>query len=920
MELKKYQQTCINDLQDYFDELKKVNNLKQSYYNYWLSRDIDLNEIENDDYLHSYDNTVAGVPRVMFKVPTAGGKTFLACNAIKTIFDNLPDNKLKVVAWFVPSDTILKQTFDNLNNPNHPYRQKINVLFGGKVEVVNKELALQGQHIQPNELGDQLTIFVLSVQSFASNNKEGRKSYKENSNLAEYANFFANKEKLADADETSLIHALAYLNPVVIIDESHNFGTKLRIELFQQINPRFILDLTATPREKSNIISFVDSMKLKEENMVKLPVIVYSKDNEAEVIRDSIALRNTLEAKAIDARKKGGKYIRPIILFQAQPKSDDDNVTYDKIKEKLINEFEINSDEIKIKTADKNELKGIDLMSEDCPVRYIITVNALKEGWDCPFAYILASLANKSSKIDVEQILGRILRNPYQMRHLDSLLNYSYVYTSSQIFDETITKILQGLQASGFSERDYRVANPEPEKETENKGPVQGDLWKQSQQDNSPKKEPSPEQPSEDKPEDKPTEDNEKTEGSSDNQPKTEESEESSSDVQTDKDTNSNNQTQETQTTSEGGGKTFPETNQDVKRAAEEGEKFESGKSNNSNPVDNKKKKYTIRDKFKELVKNLSIPNFYYVVPPNHLTGENGSYEMLTREILAKDFNLVKCDKNVDFSAIEHKIKKIDLQEREKGEYVPKAMSLNEVERKYLDKLYETVSRIPSLDGKKEQLKQAVAKKMKFDVVHEPAISNYIKGVFSGMNDAEVMDRFKDFNNTTIKVSEKINNEIDKYVKKRFFELLQLNKIECKYEWKFKNEITFARKSESPAKNLYTEESEMNGFEKAVIKEVAEMDNIEFWHRNLERGKGFHLNGFLNTYPDFIIYTKKGNYILLETKGDDRDNSDSKNKIELGNKWQEKAGSNYKYFMVFDQQEVDGAYTKNKFLELLKEL
>lgn len=64
-------------------------------------------------------------------------------------------------------------------------------------------------------------------------------------------------------------------------------------------------------------------------------------------------------------------------------------------------------------------------MSRDCPIRYIITVNALKEGWDCPCAYILASLANKTSQVDVEQILGRILRQPYTKQHSAPLLNTS---------------------------------------------------------------------------------------------------------------------------------------------------------------------------------------------------------------------------------------------------------------------------------------------------------------------------------------------------------------------------------------------------------------------------------------------------------------------------------------------------------------
>ena len=96
-------------------------------------------------------------------------------------------------------------------------------------------------------------------------------------------------------------------------------------------------------------------------------------------------------------------------------------------------------------------------MSRDCQIRYIITVNALKEGWDCPFAYILASLANRTSTVDVEQILGRILRQPYAVQHASPLLNTSYVLTNSRDFRDTLKNIVTGLNKAGFSRRDYRL-------------------------------------------------------------------------------------------------------------------------------------------------------------------------------------------------------------------------------------------------------------------------------------------------------------------------------------------------------------------------------------------------------------------------------------------------------------------------------
>ena len=450
MELKQYQREVIADLERFIERLEKDGRLDVAFNNFWGDKGVSLASLDHA-YLRPYDNSVTSVPHVTVKVPTAGGKTFIACNALRTIFEKLPAEKPKVVAWFVPSDTILKQTYKNLNDPSHPYRQKIDSHFGNAVRVVDKESALFGHGISPTEIREQLTIFVLSVQSFAANNKDGRRVYRENENLAEYAKLYDTMTKRVEgADETGLIQVLSYLNPVVIIDESHNFEADLRVDMLKAINPCFILDLTATPRKKSNIISFVDAMKLKRANMVKLPVIVYNHRTTSDVITSAINLQRSLEQKAIALEAEGGRYIRPIVLFQAQPKTADDNITFDKIKNKLI-EIGIPEEQIKIKTASKDEIKNTDLLSRDCPVRYIITVNALKEGWDCPFAYILASLANKSSRVDVEQILGRVLRLPYTTKHRDDLLNLSYVFTSSDDFRATIENIIDSLNRAGFS-------------------------------------------------------------------------------------------------------------------------------------------------------------------------------------------------------------------------------------------------------------------------------------------------------------------------------------------------------------------------------------------------------------------------------------------------------------------------------------
>ena len=286
---------------------------------------------------------------------------------------------------------------------------------------------------------------------------------------------------LEETDETALINVIRSLNPVVVVDESHNAESPLSVEMLNNLNPSFVLDLTATPKENSNIISFVNAMALKKEHMVKLPVIVYNHHKKEEVITSALHLQRQLELLAIEEKKITGKYIRPIILFQAQSNiKGKDNTTYLHIKEQLM-KLKIPEEQIKIKVSGLDELKGIDLMAENCPVRYIITINALKEGWDCPNAYILASLADKSSAVDVEQILGRVLRQPYVTKHQSPLLNLSFVLSASSKFQATLDNIVKALQDSGFSKDDY-YAEEAPEEKLSDKEVLQKELFGEEEQ------------------------------------------------------------------------------------------------------------------------------------------------------------------------------------------------------------------------------------------------------------------------------------------------------------------------------------------------------------------------------------------------------------------------------------------------------
>ncbi len=878
MELKQYQQEVINDLSEYIRLLEETKHISVAFSRFWESKGISFHNIE-DSFLKPYDNSIKGVPRVTTKVPTAGGKTFIACNALKPIFDSYPPEKPKVVAWFVPSDTILKQTYKNLSDPNHPYRQKIDSLFGNTVRVLDKESLLFGQGFNPVEVQEQLSILVLSVQSFASNNKDGRRVYRENENLAQFPETYTYPDKMIDgADETALIQVIAQLNPVIIIDESHNFEANLRIEMLNSLNPSFILDLTATPREKSNIISFVDALKLKADNMVKLPVIVYNHQSANEVIISAIQLQKTLEEKAIINEQNGGKYIRPIVLFQAEPKTNEDNVTFDKIKAQLI-EIGIPENHIRIKTANKDELKNEDLMSRESEVRFIITINALKEGWDCPFAYVLATLANKSSSVDVEQILGRILRQPYTTKHKVDLLNYSYVFTSSNEFLKTLDRIILGLNKAGFSSKDYRTPESQITDEAESKSPESlEDLFSH------------PIQPV-----------FQKNIQSENNEPEI--------DIENIKTLSNSEQSREiineviqlAQT-----------TNSEYEKKIEELKKDE-----NLMPTElmDKIKTYPVKEIFKTEVKGIKLPSFHKRVDTGSLFEAKGEYLPLTKNFLLDGFDLSKEDHKIDFTRTSTDMYSIDLAESRKDEYIPEYKKVPNTVKENFVQYFTSLSP----EGKINQLATTLARQVKrIDEIPEPQIIEFIKRAIKDLDSEKIAEIIQNDYFYSNLIKDKINSLTNDYAENQFGIQLDKGLVVCKESFEFPKRISPKNTHQGITKNLYVEEGEMNDFERRVIDKIANLDSVVFWHRNLERGKGFYINGFVNHYPDFIVKMKNGNIILIETKGDDRDNSDSKRKIRLGKLWASKAGDNYRYFMVFNNAKLDGANSIGELVDILK--
>ena len=869
MELKPYQQQVTNDLSLFLEYIQETKDVKEGFHNFWSLHPRTPLQPFPGTAIEPYKNNVPRVPHICVKVPTAGGKTFIACNAIKTIFDAFAYDKPKAVVWLVPSITILDQTIKNLKNTNHPYRQKINSHFGNKVEVFDKAELLQGSGFNATSVKEQLNIFVLSFDSIRTANKEGRKVFEQNGSLQSF------EAILGKDEEISLMKVMQYLNPMIVVDESHNAETDLSVDMLKEFNPCFILDLTATPRKNSNIISFIDALELKKENMVKLPVIVYNHQDKTEVINSALQLQKRLELQAIEEEKKGGKYIRPIVLFQAQPKNgkdflnaEEEKTNVQKLKEKLI-ELKIPAEQIKIKTANINEIKGIDLMSKDCEVRYIITINALKEGWDCPFAYILASLADKSSAVDVEQILGRVLRQPYVMKHNFPLLNLSYVLTASSKFLDTLDNIVKGLNKAGFSDKDYKLADPAMLEEAKKQDPLQQLTVF-----------PTTETPTED--------------------------------ITSDIDTTRISAPSETELPNS--------TVSEIENTAiEQNEAFESRISGAEmeapipNEIQQLVKTYSIKDIFREQAEQINLPQFYLKVPANDLFGKKEEELPLEKENLLEGFALSKADTNIAFDSITSELYKVDLDETKK-EHTPTFVRLDgEVKESVMTYILDPSRKDSRVKNFTKRLMDLIGNMFP---IPDKEIEKYINRILEDFKDEQFSDLAANEYTYKDKIKFKIIALSEQFAEKKFKDFLDTDKVFIKSSFTLPKSISPGDTAKDITKSLYEKEGSMNGFEERVINEIGNMTNIAFWTRNIER-KGFRINGFINHYPDFIIQTKSSKTILLETKGD---HLDAEQKIRLGRLWASKAGNNYRYFMVYERRTVDGAYKLEDFINIVKEI
>lgn len=429
-------------------------------------------------------NPLAGFPTDMpyfcLRVPTGGGKTWLAAKSVALVNTHLLRTEHSVILWLVPSKSIREQTIKALKDRGHPYHAALRE--AGPITVLDLE---EAKSVTRATLDTSTTVIVATRQAFQVEDEECRKVYQSSGALMHHFDNLSptqRDELLTDGEGSecttpySLANVLRLRRPFVVVDEAHNSRTELAFDMLARFRPSGVMELTATPdmeRTPTNVLHSVSAAELKAEEMIKLPVVLETEPNWQQCLADAIARRDALHKLAEEEQRAGAAYLRPVVLIQAEPRRTGvETLDFEKVKNELITNHGIPASEIVVATGEEKGLEQIDadyklgIADPACPVKFVITQKALAEGWDCPFAYILVSMASLSSATAVEQLLGRVLRQPGASHRQAKALNQSYAFVVSRSFAETAGALRDRLVAgAGFERRDVKdfvtAAKPE---------------------------------------------------------------------------------------------------------------------------------------------------------------------------------------------------------------------------------------------------------------------------------------------------------------------------------------------------------------------------------------------------------------------------------------------------------------------------
>ena len=425
------------------------------------------------------------VPNVTLKVPTGGGKTWLAVKSASKILNQYLGQNTGFILWIVPNEAIYTQTLKNFQNRDHPYRQAFDRAAAGRVKIMTKTQSLKAADIKTH-----LCVMVLMLQAANRQTKDTLHMFRDRGDVHGFAPDDGAMHKhhalikavpnldyygggLTALVKSSLGNALRIIRPVVVMDEGHRAISNLAYHTLYGFNPSFVLELTATPKDVqarggrnpkearyANLLVEVTGKELDREGMIKMPLILdpFERADWQTVLNTALERLNQLQLEATHYQAENSHYIRPIMLVQVErtgkDQRDGNHIHAEDVREYLLS-IGLTDAEIAIKTAEQNDLKNPenqDLLSPYNRVQVIITKEALQEGWDCPFAYVLCSLAARSNAVAMTQLVGRILRQPHAEKTGIEALDQCYIFTHRAATNAVVEKIKTGLEKDGLAD------------------------------------------------------------------------------------------------------------------------------------------------------------------------------------------------------------------------------------------------------------------------------------------------------------------------------------------------------------------------------------------------------------------------------------------------------------------------------------
>jgi len=449
------------------------------------------------------------VPNVTLKVPTGGGKTYLACATLSRIFGRYVGANTGMVLWIVPNEAIYSQTLKALRDRDHAYRQTLDRASANRTIILEK-----GDPLNHANWGANLCIMVLMLQSSNRENQDSLRLFRDRGDVhgfvptdgeqGAHADLLAAVSNLSIYDlgdgvaawpmvKASMGNAMRIVRPVVVMDEGQRAVSDLAFKTLYDFNPSLVLELSATPKDvaarpatatrpafparPANILCEISGRELESEGMIKMPMNVapLPAGEWQTTLQAAWDKLTDLERVAREYEGDGGRYIRPILLVQVErtgsEQADAGFIHANDARDWLKAVAGLEDDEIAFKTAERNDLdkpENRDLLSRKSPVRAILTKAALAEGWDCPFAYVLCALAANGNESAMTQLVGRILRQPYAAKteyrtaEGGTPLDECYVFAHRADTAATVAAIKRGLENDGLGDlaRDVHLSDP----------------------------------------------------------------------------------------------------------------------------------------------------------------------------------------------------------------------------------------------------------------------------------------------------------------------------------------------------------------------------------------------------------------------------------------------------------------------------